>query len=63
MPVIIGDHAEVSTKGWFNTLSEQADMTAVALRGYWHGLLATIPGILALKTGVKSKLKLSAGTK
>ena len=63
MPVTIGDHAEVSTEGWFNTLSEQADMAAISTRGYWHGLLATITQILALKTGVKSKLKLSAGTK
>jgi len=63
MAFSVGDHIEVSTKGWFNTLGEQADMTAVALRGYWHGLYSTIPGILALKTGAKSKLKLSAGTK
>lgn len=60
----IGDHMEMSSDGWFNTRGETADMFAVASMGLWYGFAASALTIaLALVTKVRSKLRLTAGTK
>jgi len=64
MAVTVADHYEQSTQGWFNALDEDFDMTAISTMGIWHGQPEpTLNTILALVTGVKSKMKLTTGIK